>query len=64
MWDRVQDDKLLCMAFELQEIELKRLKFETIPNLLSVNIVASWVQEQIISINCIFTYCIAYQVSW
>ena len=41
MWDSEQDDNLLSTAFELQENELKRLNFETIPNLLSVNIVAS-----------------------
>ena len=64
MWDSEQDDKLLSMAFELQEIELKRLKFETIPNLLSVNIVAPWVQEQKFSNDGIFTYHIAYRVSW
>ena len=46
MWDSKQVVKLLSTAFELQENELKRLKFESIPNRLSVNIVASWVKEQ------------------
>ena len=41
MWDRVQDDKSFSLAFELLANELKRLKLETIPNLLSVKIIAS-----------------------